>query len=219
MEIIYSLFLSLFLNAAEPVIINGFDYQNTSIVKIYTGRSMCSGTVVGPNTIITAGHCGDTGDESSAVVGSQLVKGKFFQSEKYNQGNDIAIVITASKIETMFVSLWMSWNVKPRGRVFISGFGCTDSNRSGSGILRGAYSEIIKDGDSEHFQTVDKYALCFGDSGGPAMVWGSLVGVNSRGNIINRSYFTRINSKNSRDFFDLIIKKEKALICGINLAC
>jgi hypothetical protein len=215
---------------SQPTLINGEVLDTNEwpfIVNIRTGNSGCSATVVGPRVLITASHCGTTGATTTAKVGGKDVKGKFERSPLYpRQDHDVAVVVLEEEIKKedakVFVSVGGIASVGAKN--YLAGYGCTQAGGGGSdGKLRGGLVEITgfsgfdvvsggKDGSP---------ALCFGDSGGPMLVEKNnqkpkILGINSKGNIRNTNYNTRLDIKESRDFLSNVASVNSVVICGIN---
>ena len=92
------------------------------------------------------------------------------------------------------------------------------------GLLRSGPSVIVGfSGSDMILQQPGGSALCFGDSGGPAFTneagnWVQL-GVNSKGNIEDKSFDSRLDLPEAQDFLKSYAKDKGVEICGINAVC
>jgi len=121
-----------------------------------------------------------------------------------------------------------------RGKVFIHsqiqifGYGChnydiTTEQATFDGNLRTGYATITGFSGYDMISG-NGAALCFGDSGGPAFVTNgdgtkSLIGINSKGNIMSTNFNSRTDSETSQNFFWKIINEHDVSICGIDINC
>lgn len=171
----------------EQSIIGGTtDTGDPSVVAVFVhapgaiSGSLCTGTVIGPHTVLTAAHC-----VSPAIVGTgqvfELVSGTTFalpgivassttfdpafDSTNPFAGHDIGIIHTAGALP--FASLAIA-PVALALPVRLVGYGSDTHANTGAGTKRqvttnivAASSVLIQDGNSS-MQT------CHGDSGGPA---------------------------------------------------
>ncbi len=112
-------------------------------------------------------------------------------------------------------------------RVILAGYGCTRSDGSGgnNGSLRMGPTMVTKVPDKRNrdiwFYTHDSTALCWGDSGGPALHHQSheVLGVNSRGDIRTLSLLSAVYVYGARQWFREFEGRFDVGICGLSLKC
>lgn len=196
------------------------------VVRIKTGGSGCTATVVGPRVIVTAAHCANTGSVSKFMVGGVQYDAKMTRSSLYpRQDHDICIGVTDEEI-TGVKPASIGGSAEKGTRITLLGYGCTKPGGSGGndGVLRVGETEVIS---FKNFDMVMKQsggaALCYGDSGGPAFVIEEgkhlLLGINSKGNIRDTSYDTRTDVEESKALFQKFTEDQGVEICGVNLEC
>jgi hypothetical protein len=218
-------------------LINGKEARSgefPEVVYISTPGGRCTATVVGPRVIVTAAHCGENNEQATFQVGQTVFKAKLTRSPIYQEGNpdkdhDIALGLIDKDVTGIkFASIGGAATVG--SDITLAGYGCTQVGGSGGndGILRYNDSTIRSHtGFDMESSKQGGGALCFGDSGGPAFVKLSnpvaehhfLLGVNSKGNIRDRNWNCRTDTRESRDFLENFAQQNSVKICGINQDC
>jgi secreted trypsin-like serine protease len=184
---------------ADQEIINGAtDTGDPCVVAVFarvpgaSSGSLCTGTIVGPHTVLTAAHCVDprvigAGQEVDIITGPALNGSLFVASSttfnpiwdlnNLQACHDEGIVHTAATLSPTCPLA----GVNTAAAVRIVGYGTNTHAGAGAGTKRqatvsivGANAVLFQDGNSNS-QT------CHGDSGGPAFQGAAVVGVTSFG--------------------------------------
>ena len=190
---------------AERIIAGSVDREHVAVVALTVGgRPFCSGTLVGPRTVFTAGHC---------VVESGLGAGQvevFFGTRVGGPGvalpvaewgahpgyevlpdgvplHDVAYVTLAAEAPVAP----LAWQTAKLGslvgrRVLMAGYGVTSARQQTGAGTRRALHQVVTDQDAMFLYYGDGVSgTCQGDSGGPTLVEGdggpTLVAVTSYG--------------------------------------
>lgn len=216
--------------AVSPRIINGAACSNTNspvvMLMIYdtgsTSASLCTGTVVAADVVITAGHCLDSSNLGSVdiVTGAgTIVATGFAVHQSYldadgdvdDGANDVGVLQAGSNLGMPIADVLSTNDLTVGETVVIAGYG--RDNNDDTGNLR-AGTTTISDFSAQsiiaYFGTSPAEAnTCNGDSGGPLFVrrgskW-ILGGTTSGGNQpncvpIDRSFYANISDPSNISF-------------------
>jgi hypothetical protein len=227
-------FLALFLFGSmssygfDARLIDGVEVDKNdypAIIRIRSGGSSCTATVIGPRVILTAAHCARTNSYVTFQTKGKNYRAKIKRAWFYPyRDHDLAIGITSNTIEGV-QPYSIGGKAKVGEKLEIYGYGCTRPGGGGGndGILR-AGSATITGFSGYDMVSKNGAALCFGDSGGPSFHVGQdgqyyVLGVNSKGNIKDTNYNARTDLDKSQSFFENSTRYYKIDICGINLNC
>ena len=227
---VIALFLLLSVPSnAQSRLINGKPVDPgtwTEVIRITSNGSQCTATVVGPRVIATAAHCAANGATATFTIGTTNYSAKMFRSPLYStKDHDVAVGVTAQDI-TGIEPASVGGKASTGLGINLLGYGCTNPGGGGGndGILRIGDTTVT---GFSGFDMVSRKAggaaLCFGDSGGPAMLIENgkhlLLGINSKGNIQDTNYNTRTDLPESGDFYKTLATQENIQICGVNKDC
>lgn len=185
----------------------------------------CTATVVGPNVILTAGHCRQSGSDVSFIVGRTRHSGTCTRHPQFNNNNlnnDFTLCKVSPRINLRVFGDLSPVNVRNGDQVTMQGFG-----NDRLGVLQVGTAQIVQINDQDLI-TNSRVKLGGGDSGGglflgtPNLERGPflLVGINSRvSRNGNNSFFNRGNLQRSQDFFRDFARDNRVSICGVNDDC
>jgi len=199
------------------------DNEFKEVVMLETETSICSATIVGPQVLLTAGHCGETGDTMWFKLKGDRIEGTFLKSS--DSALDLGVVILDETIDETQVNRFAivsGSSISLGQKIWALGYGCTGPDESGVGTLRKGLTSISSfEGLSLVFS--GQPALCFGDSGSGVFLFGQnrdfLVGVNSKGNVRDRSLSVRMDSLESKNFLNEVVLTKNVEICGVSATC
>ncbi|HMN68064.1 MAG TPA: trypsin-like serine protease [Bdellovibrionales bacterium] len=189
------------------------------VVKLRSGERVCSGTIIGPRTIISAAHCATRENPYFEYMGRRYDV-KYLSST--DRGHDIALAVTESNIAGAIIAK-LGRGIKHGTKMLIAGFGCTAKGGKPGGLHVGATKVVGMDDDHILSTSKNGGVLCDGDSGGPAFIHDGreaiLVAVNSLSDIRHLNINVRLDSVLSYDFLNRMAKVHRLTICGLNGGC
>jgi secreted trypsin-like serine protease len=176
---------------AQSAVVGGkVDTTHHSVVAlVYQGQAFCSGTLIAPRTVLSAGHCreetGLTAADISVFFGNKVggsgtsvkaVKWKAHPSYHLDASgiprNDVSVLVLAEDGPVAP----MTWQSSPLpdvvGRsVLMVGYGVTSATKqTGSGTRRQVTSTISDQDGTFLYRGDGKSGTCQGDSGGPTLL-------------------------------------------------
>jgi hypothetical protein len=232
----------------EPTLIGGQIAQKDDfpeMIYISSGRSRCSAAIVSGRVILTAAHCIENQGEifpADFVVNQQAFRAVCTHHPEYasKYSFDFALCKTKKDIDVKPASIG-SEPVSIGQQITLTGYGCTQPRKpdgsqdpgGNDGKLRYGLSPVTRlpenspAGGYQYFYTESNTALCFGDSGGPAMQKilnpkvdkHIIVGTNSRGNIRTLSLLSSTFLPGFRSWAEAYAIANEVEICGINKDC
>lgn len=168
---------------------NGNAHFIVAIVADAGGReSLCTGSLVASNVVLTAAHCVNESPEKLRIVfGVDVKKTKeirdadqFTQHPNWDRHmpsgeGDLALIHFKGELPTGFAPVKLAnpdLKLKIGQKVLMMGYGVTDGEtESGAGKLRQTGSVILEQrSPTEFVSDGKKSSVCFGDSGGPSFI-------------------------------------------------
>lgn len=188
---------------------NGHPSVGYMMVPKGVSMGLCTGTLVGSRTVLTAAHCIPPGEKITFVLHGYLynISQKTIQNPGWNSSslaNDIGLVILEKAPPNATPSIISKVAPYQGQKIQLVGYGLTSSyNKDSSGVKRTAYNYVRK-----VYSTRFSYQgsgggignTCSGDSGGPAFATVNgreeIVGVTSAGTepCGGLSFDTRVDS-------------------------
>jgi hypothetical protein len=214
------------------VVANPTEY--TASVRISSGNSSCTATVVGKRTVITAAHCVSNGGTIRFAAAGKNYSAACSHHQNYRQNSTADWALCKTNADVTGIAFEIV-NTKPDllkqgANIQLSGYGCRQAGgRGGSdGRYRIGDSNIVRvpAPTSTNHDIVTRgqgAALCFGDSGGPAFLYLDsdrkervLIGVNSRGDIRTTSYLSSVSQATAITWMKAWADTNAVEICGIS---
>ena len=167
-----------------------------STVALLNNGTLCSGTLIGPNQVLSAAHCIESGEitiasgpSPKAVPGLKVILAR--SHPKWDKGpNDVSILIFEGTLPSNLVPVSIAplEGISEGSAVTLAGYGVTGERNKDSGTLRKVKAQVRAfDKTTKEFAMQEGLGVgsCYGDSGGPAYVaLGSelaVIGATSRG--------------------------------------
>lgn len=155
----YSPLCTLERNHTQAQIVNGepsTDRRATVLLRITTGY--CTGTVIGPHTVMTAEHCIDEGVTPEDIVIDVEDSRRPVESFLIHPTDDLALVYTLSELPGPIARLYKGEGCYPG---FIAqGWGVTEEGKSWT-----LNERVVYDVDGTQWVLFITEGACFGDSG------------------------------------------------------
>lgn len=214
----FILAIAVLYGGPASALINGETAQWPEVVRMEAGgEKVCTGTIIGPRTVISAAHC-VTGDSPFFNYNGERYEVRYLKSSGEAAGHDIALAVTDRSIKgAVFARLGKG--LRHGVKVLIAGFGCTVRGGKPGALHTGVNKVIGMDDDHVLAASPGGSVLCEGDSGGPIYLtdgivrW--LVGVNSLSDISKINVNVRLDSRLSRAFLETAARLNHLDIPGL----
>jgi len=149
-------------NSSTMKIVNGeVSVDRRAAVQVRINGAWCTGTVLGPNTVLTAEHCLDEGVDVADVSIRLIQEDLAWPAADFelHPSVDIAVVHVADTIPGPYAQLWNGEACYPD--LIAQGYGRTES-----GYKRDTLHErTVRVVRAEEWGLFVSEAICFGDSG------------------------------------------------------
>ncbi|NBT59578.1 S1 family peptidase [bacterium] len=202
--------------------------QNFPGIVMISSPQVCTATIVGPSTLLTAAHCVNQGrpvtiqTSEGAKQSSDIV---LLGSGVEGDPHDLALVYLSSPFLSQQTILPVASGANPGDQVLVVGYGCASSEAVNSTGIKRLGSNVVSDvNDFVEVSTPgvqiravvgpeNRAGVCFGDSGGPLLkqVGGQWAVVGVAHGAYNEapgqvSQFVNLNHPGNRAFLSQYIK-------------
>lgn len=169
----------------------------STVALMANGGAFCTGTLIGPNHVVTAAHCIDGSSDIQLGYGTnpQPIPGVTVTLARAHPSwtsgpSDVAVLAFDGSLPNGLkpVRIAPMVGIADGVGVLLAGYGVTGESRNGGGILRKVNARIKAfDASVGEFEMQEGLGTgsCYGDSGGPAYVQSAsgltVIGATSRG--------------------------------------
>ena len=155
-----------------PFITNGsFDQGHPTVGILQCGSAGCSATLIGPRTVLTAGHCVPSSPCTFKLAGQAFASAQITRHPAYGGGNknDLAVIRLQTAVTGVTPSPLNSAAPFVGESITLVGFGVTSEGGTGFGTKRMA-TNTVSGVSATTFSFRGTSNVCNGDSGGPTFV-------------------------------------------------
>jgi MYXO-CTERM domain-containing protein len=170
-------------SAPEPRISNGTPVEQCgwpTVVAVSGGGGLCTGTLVAPDVVAYAAHCGASGKSvrfSQQTAGGKRIEPEFCMTNPgYSyQGNDWALCKLRDPVDLPVTPIVFGCEesiLQPGAQIAIIGFG-QNVDDQGAGTKRWGMTTLLNVNWAQNITNIGgngQPSICPGDSGGPTMI-------------------------------------------------
>lgn len=152
----------------QPIVGGTVDNGDPAVPAIYIGGGLCTGTLISPHVILTAGHCISPANQTQVDFNGTVIQAVATQD---HQTGDIGLIAMQSAGPVAPIPIAREPLDNHIGElVRIVGFGVTCENCNDSDVKRqgtATLDHVTLEEGGLVYTTNDPQGTCYGDSGGP----------------------------------------------------